>query len=354
MINNILNNTVGMRILVIENEIGSEGIDNDLLVQQTGQEDIILLNNGCVCCTVRKDLISTFRRIFNEEKLMSKLNWVIIETTGLADPAPLIQTIYMDAECQKNLRLDSVITIIDSKHFSHHVSPNIGRDDNYGGHTSSDRGLLHGNIEISEAIQQVVYADRILLNKSDLVSAEELSLTKNKIELINSQADILTCSYGTVDVEMLLNIRAFDPLKNVALLCQESKVKPLKSLKVPKISSDTSSLGKDAVNSQISSASSKLTTISLTTTKALDLNRLNAWIASLLEFLGKDMYRLKGVLNVRGYDEMFVAHGVHMIFDGQRGKLWPKDAVRVSKFVIIGIDLDEETLKRDFKACCVE
>ena len=111
LINEILNNTIGMKILVIENEIGKEGIDHELLVQQTEKEEVILLNNGCVCCSVRKDILTTFQGLFKNEAF-SRLDWVIIETTGLANPAPLIQTLYMDNDCKQHLRLDSVLTCL--------------------------------------------------------------------------------------------------------------------------------------------------------------------------------------------------------------------------------------------------
>lgn len=120
LIKHLLSNTIGMKILVIENEIGQEGIDHELLLKQTGKEQIILLNNGCVCCTVRSDLITTFHSLFQQD-VFSNLDWIIIETTGLADPAPVIQSLYMDKECNLRMRLDSVITVVDAKHIQNHI-----------------------------------------------------------------------------------------------------------------------------------------------------------------------------------------------------------------------------------------
>jgi G3E family GTPase len=348
LIKNILNNTTGIRILVIENEIGEEGVDHDLLLQQTNAEDIILLNNGCVCCTVRKDIIETFDKIFSDEILGRQLDWVIIETTGLANPAPLIQTLYMDEVCQSRMRLDSVITIVDAKHFSHHT---LKADRS--GSASYLGGLFHRNEEISEAVQQILYADRIILNKIDLIPADDLKALKIAIAGMNSHADILTCRYGDIDIDLLLNIRAFDPRLNTALL-SESSSKP--AFQIP-VDSSGKILHKEVTfgmpNSSSSSAASRFRSISLVTNQALDLDKFNAWISKLLEVNGKDIYRLKGILDIHGYEEMFVAHGVHMIFDGQRGALWPTqpDQPRQSKLVIIGMDLAEEELRRQFDSC---
>eukprot|EP01035_Chromulina_nebulosa_P024133 gene24133-31360_t len=120
LIKNILNNTVGMKVLVIENEIGAEGIDHELLMKHTVKEEIILMNNGCICCTVRKDLLTTFQRLFANDAF-ARLDWVVIETTGLADPAPLIQSLYMDSNCSSRLRLDGVLAVVDCKHFPAHM-----------------------------------------------------------------------------------------------------------------------------------------------------------------------------------------------------------------------------------------
>jgi len=344
-----------MRILVIENEVGSEDIDSQLLVQQTEQEDIILLNNGCVCCTVRKDLISTFQKIFSQNGLMSKLDWVVIETTGLADPAPLIQTIYMDKDCQEKLRLDSVITVIDGKHFSHHLNPReyqSSESATIDGSNSNIGGLYHINNILNEPVQQAIYADRILLNKTDLISPDELSIVTANIRDINTQADILFCSHGVVDVDKLLNIHAFDPLKNVSLLLNDSSKFSITLDQNGKIPLKKMAFNTRSVKQVESSLQKRLSTLSLRTPKPLNLQKVNSWITSLL-LRGVDIYRMKGILNIDGYDEMFVAHGIHMIFDGKKGNTWPVDGDRISRFVIIGKSLDQEKLRQDFMNCQV-
>eukprot|EP01032_Pedospumella_encystans_P011147 gene11147-12985_t len=204
LVKNILQNTVGMKVLVVENEIGAEGIDHELLMQHTAKEEIILMNNGCVCCTVRKDLLTTFHRLFAHEAF-AQLDWIVIETTGMADPAPLIQSLYMDADCQARIRLDSVLTVVDCKHLPLHLqaarqpSNNDTNDDEQDSLEEtnstgiSDKPKRTGlqalfNIQpsnnipsttINEATLQITFADRILMNKTDLVSETELAALCN-------------------------------------------------------------------------------------------------------------------------------------------------------------------------------
>ena len=160
LVKRILNNTVGMKILVIENEIGQEGIDHELLLQQNGKEEIVLMNNGCICCTVRKDLLTVFHKLF-ADAAFAGLDWIVIETSGVADPSPLIQSLYMDDECRQRMRLDCVIAVVDCKHLPVHIhQAEIGA-----------KGM-HG--KLPEALQQITCGDRILMNKCDLVSPEEL------------------------------------------------------------------------------------------------------------------------------------------------------------------------------------
>ena len=246
LVQNILKNTVGLKILVIENEIGEEGIDHELLLQHTNKEEVILMSNGCICCTVRKDVIQTFQRLFLDDKF-SKLDWVVIETTGLADPAPLIQSLYMDEQCKRHLRLDSVLTVVDAKHVGGHIQA----------YSDGKKGA-HGGIP--EAVRQIAFADRVLLNKIDLLksldskstvlaqtetpttimsksglhgkpdslnaahtmSSDELSAERvlELVREINPLAQIMMCEYASIPVDELLNIRAFDASRNEVQLCK--------------------------------------------------------------------------------------------------------------------------------------
>jgi G3E family GTPase len=203
-----------MRILVVENEIGQEGVDHELLLQQTDKENIILMSNGCICCSVRGDLVATFHALFQKESF-SQLDWVVIETTGLADPAPVIQTVYMDKECNKKMRLDSVITVVDAKHIQNHFDMTTSTGNGTG---SAKRGGVHGPKSVPEAVQQIAYADRIILNKTDLVTSDELLKVISRINQINPNGVIVTSIQSQVHIEEVLNIYAFDATKNSKLL----------------------------------------------------------------------------------------------------------------------------------------
>eukprot|EP01036_Dinobryon_divergens_P035565 gene35565-46124_t len=231
LIQNILKNTVGMKVLVIENEVGEEVIDHELLLQSPAKPDIVLLNNGCVCCTVRGDLVRTFYRLFSDESF-ALLDWVVIETTGLADPAPVVQTLFMDPRCKQQLRLDCLLTVLDAFHFPTHVhvreketgtgtgtsgtasgAGDEGRSEDRDGDGDGDGdtlGGVHGRLTVSEAVLQVSFADVILVNKVDLVSQFQLSAIEVMVKDINRSAVLLHSTRAVVPIEHILNIRVFD------------------------------------------------------------------------------------------------------------------------------------------------
>lgn len=336
LIKQMLNNSEGMKILVIENEIGEEGIDHELLLQQAGKEEIILMNNGCICCSVRKDLLTVFHKLFADEAF-SSLNWIVIETTGVADPAPLIQSLYMDEQCRKRMRLDAVLAVVDSKHLPSHVLQ-----------SSSDSSGIHGGLP--EAVQQLACADRILVNKCDLVTEEELEKIFAIVCDINPTAQVLTCQHGVVALADLLNLYAFDARNSRAISAITTDA--------PLIQLDASGkiLRKRTMfvaSKKGSTENSGVSAISLTTRTPLELNLLNDWICSLLRNHGNDLYRMKGIFHVAGFDQQFIAHGVHMVFDGEVGQSWPpEESIRVSKVVLIGKNLNGAELKRSFLSCC--
>lgn len=364
LIKRILHNTIGMKVLVIENEIGQEGIDHDLLMQSNGKEEIILLNNGCICCTgihfylsspfclhasllvmliVRNDLLQTFKKMFTNDAF-AKLEWIIIETTGLADPAPLIQSFYMDNECQKRLRLDGVLAIVDCKHFKWECEEN-------------NSSSFHGGI--SESILQVTYADRILLNKIDLIDVQRLQVIEQAIHRLNRTASILKCSFGIIELSLILNIHAFDPtrvatangVENFNFIVTDNQGKIVTGKKREKQASLLSSI----------------VTVSLVSDLPVDLYLFNDWITEILRTIGKDIVRMKGILYMKGYEnDCFVLQGVHMIFDGEKIETWKalrnrdmnsnkneKTFGRISRLVFIGIKLNENELKKGFESTTV-
>jgi G3E family GTPase len=344
LIKNILANTVGLRVLVIENEIGSEGIDHDLLLRSTKKEEIILLNNGCICCSVRNDLLTTFRNLFSNDAFY-KIDWIIIETTGLADPAPIIQSFYMDKECQDKVKIDGVVTVVDSKHFALHLkkkmSENVGNEKETKG--------VHGGV--SEAILQVSFADKIIFNKTDLVQKHELISLKKSIFEINSTAEFIECEHGKIDIQRILNISAFDPKRFIALNYEHQKSR---SILISRDDSNNLLKKKQLldfrkrVNPVSTSDGDIIQTISLTSEDPIDLTKFNEWVSDLLQSRGKDIYRMKGILSIAGYSERFVCHAVHMIFDGERYTDWASNEKRISKLVFIGYRLSKEELEIGF------
>lgn len=357
--------------------------------------------------SVRQDLLTTFKRIMSNDAF-AMLDWVIIETTGLADPAPVVQTLYMDAECQKRLRLDGVIAVVDAKHIPHHMSTlpsasttssaehlanSTAKNENVpvikvsgpvpvpiSGWASASSPGAHGGLP--EAVLQVSLADRILVNKTDLIDESELFRVQQLISSINPTAVQLPCQRSDVSLDNLLNIKAFDPAKNSALLSEEALREPTKPIfmirtdKDGKIVTENKKKRKQPLNSKsrehvkekemqrdaaatISNSqegnSYGVTTVSIITSDPLDLNRFNMWISSLMQSEGNNIYRMKGILQMKGYDQKFVAHGIHMIFDGQLTGSWAADQAQglsvQSRIVFIGLKLNAVELEKQFLQC---
>ena len=381
VVKHILGNTKGIKILVIENEIGSEGIDHELLLQQVDSEEIILMENGCVCCTVRKDLITTLHRMF-ENEAFSKLDWIVIETTGLADPAPLVQSLYMDVKCQERMRLDGVLAVVDTKHLPNHLlkgERQKKREDENGQEAEKEEGVHGGPLE---ARLQLVLADVVLLNKIDLVTSQEEEAVVQAVQAINSEAKLIRSSPNNrPDVESLLNIQAFDASKLPNLFSAGVEVGSEKPILIQrdesgKILKKRTTFGRNRKNRAAKpgmggrGAESSpralgnrkvvcgVSTLALTCTEDMSLPAFNEWIFELIKKIGPDLYRLKGILAFHGYDEVFVAHGVHMIFDGERThQTWKakgdadgtkegkeRNNSRMSRLVIIGNNLNHEEI----------
>jgi G3E family GTPase len=222
--------------------------------------------------------------LFSDPKL-SQLNWVVIETTGLADPAPLIQSLYMDPTCKKHLRLDSVLTVVDVKHIELHIQSE----------KSGERGIHGGSME---AIQQICFADRIILNKIDLVDRDRVQQVADIIKRTNPSATIIESTFSKVPVEDLLNIRAFDASRNITLL--EKSTADVTTPVFIKTDKD----GKIVLNSysntnrsaNLTKVTTSISTISLTSTRPIDLDKFNMWITRYLQENGPQIFRVKGVV----------------------------------------------------------
>ena len=282
---------------------------DDALVRERYEttEDIFEMNNGCICCTVRGDLIRILSKLFRRG---TKLDGVVIETTGLADPGPVAQTFFMDESIKEFARLDGIVTLVDCAHVEQHL----------------DEEKPEG--AENEAIEQVAFADRILLNKTDLVGGDEAKLAhvESRLREINKYAPILRCENAKVAIEQVLNIKAFE-LQRV-------------------LEMDPEFLAPDAEHQHDDSIFS----VGFEREGDLNMERTNTWIAKLLQEKGVDIYRMKGVLAMAGCAERYVYQGVHMLFTGETLTPWG-DAKRVNRLIFIGKNLDRASLEKGFEAC---
>ncbi|MBD2152315.1 GTP-binding protein [Pseudanabaena sp. FACHB-1277] len=296
LLNRILTHEHGKKVAVIVNEFGEVGIDHKLVVN--ADEEIFEMNNGCICCTVRGDLI---RIITNLMRRRDKFDHLVIETTGLADPAPVIQTFFVDEDVNAKTKLDAVVTVVDAKHISQHW-------------------------EAEEAQEQIAFADIILLNKTDLVSEAALLDLEQRIKSMNLMCKIYRTQNSEIEMDAVLGVGAFELDRALQI--------------------DPEFLGEDAHEHD-----ETVTSLAIVESGELYLPKVNAWIGELLREQGADIFRMKGILNIKGIDERFVFQGVHMLFDGTRDRLWHPNEHRQNELVFIGRNLDAAKLKSDFLAC---
>ena len=290
LLNRILQEQHGQRIAVIENEFGEAGIDNEILLQDSDQQ-IIEMNNGCICCTVRGDLVRILGNLSDKRKSGElKFDRVVIETTGLADPAPVAQTFFVDDKIQENFLLDAVVTLVDAKHAPMQLK------------------------EHHEAQEQVGFADRILISKSDLVSAQETAALTERLRGLNPRAKIKQVNFGKTDIADILDIRGFnlDDILNIE----------------PDFLAENHHEHDDDIASFV-----------FRNKRPFLMDKLDTFLGGMLEIYGADMLRYKGVLNVQGNASRVVFQGVHMLMASDVGKPWLNDAERESVLVFIGRNL---------------
>lgn len=421
LLNHILTANHGKRIAVIENEFGEVGVDQDLVIQS--EEEIFEMNNGCICCTVRGDLI---RILGNLMKRRDRFDYILVETTGMADPGPVAQTFFMDDEIQRSARLDGIVTVVDAKHVNEHWDSH-------------------------EVQEQIAFADVILLNKLDLVSPAEVEELESRIRGMNPAAKIHRTTKAIVEMDKILNVGGFsldraievdpkfmepeypfvwgcvyplpaglhevvipDRTKNaIAVACiaapsaddagltaaagagvvafsgTEQAVSPggtitvsrdLFKLQLPPgeirfvLAADKpgafalfsgSNLGKIDVQvlsngSPVAPAAARgfhhshthsdVNSVGITLPGDLDSKRLNEWMGELLQTRGPDIYRMKGVLSLKGSAKRYVFQGVHMLLDSQPGRPWGSEP-RTNKLVFIGRNMNRAELEAGFKRC---
>ena len=278
LLNRILSEQHGKKYAVIVNEFGELGVDNDLVVN--ADEEVFEMNNGCICC-----------------------DGILVETTGLADPGPVAQTFFTDDDVKARTRLDAIVTVVDAKHF-------LGQ-------------LEQG----SEALEQVAFADVILLNKTDLVGADDLKKVEDKIHGINPYARVHKTEKSRIDLAAILDKGAFD-------LARILEFEP-----------DFLTHGHDHDHEE------EVKSLSITSDRPVDPDKFQKWMGALLQLRGGDIFRSKGILAIDGAPRRYVYQGVHMMMDSDWGSPWKEGDKRASKLVYIGRNLDGDNLKRGFEDC---
>ncbi len=423
LLNRILTENHGKRIAVIENEFGEIGVDNELVVN--AEEEIFEMNNGCICCTVRGDLIRILGSLM---KRKDKFDYIMIETTGLADPAPVAQTFFVDDEMRERMALDGIVTLVDAKHIWQHV------DDS------------------DEAKEQVAFADVILLNKIDLVPPAEVDKLEARIRTMNPAARIYRTRDALVDMDKILNLGGFNLERALEvdprflepeypfewggayelrkgdheLVLQEGPDPSMKAVVVPVKSANYEALeavqmevvlsysgeeqrvspggrlvpgpalyqlelegegekrfligiprdgayalftehhpdefrtvlhGSATLEPVVSKAykpdhehDDEVSSVGISVQGDLDEKKLHLWLRLLLTSRGPDIFRMKGVLSIRGDSRRFIFQGVHMLFDGRPDREWGSEP-RHNSLIFIGRNLDREELTEGFKRC---
>jgi G3E family GTPase len=419
LLNHILTAEHGKRIAVIENEVGEVGVDQELVLG--AEEEIFEMNNGCICCTVRGDLI---RILGNLMKRRDKFDYILVETTGMADPGPVAQTFFVDDEMQQKLKLDGIVTVVDAKHVWQHF-------------------------EADEVKEQIAFADVILLNKIDLVPPGELEKLEGRIRSMNAAAKVYRTQGAVVDVDRVLHVGGFNleralevdpkfmepeypfewggvyrlPAGEAELVLKEGPDPAMKVVLLPSADAGLGSVVLDAVltfsdeerpvrpggvlgpgkvlygpqlpggevsfrvrvpragayalftehhpdefKAELRLAGVKqaaapaheykpdhehdeeVTSVGITTPGDLDLKKFNKWLGELLMTRGPDLFRMKGVLSIKGHAERYVFQGVHMLFDGKTDRPWGQEP-RHNSLIFIGRNLDRAALNEGFRAC---
>jgi len=302
LLNRILHESHGQRIAVIENEFGEAGIDNEILLQE-GDEQIVEMNNGCICCTVRGDLVRILGDLSARRRSGElKFDRVVIETTGLADPAPVAQTFLVEEDVAGDYMIDAIVTVVDARHAQ----------------TQLD--------EHPEAQEQVGFADRILLSKTDLVAEAETEALIARLRGMNPRAPVSRVHFGKADIADLLDIHAFDV--NAVLEMD------------PGFLDDAPHDHNDRISSFV-----------FRSRKPFIAERLEAFFNTITETYGRDLLRYKGLLHVAGNANRMVFQGVHMLVAGTDGAPWGDTETRESVMVFIGRDLPRTLFERALTLC---
>ncbi|EGI78044.1 CobW family GTP-binding protein [Hylemonella gracilis] len=322
LLQRVLKEAHGQKIAVVENEFGEESIDNEILVNDT-EEQIIQLNNGCVCCTIREDLRTTLQ-LLAAKKRQGLLDFerVVIETTGLADPGPVTQTFFMDDEIAESYLLDSIITLVDAKHANQQLD------------------------ERQEARRQVGFADQIFLSKTDLVAKEEVEALIHRLKHMNPRAPQKAVHFGAVPISEVFDLRGFN-------LNAKLEIDP-DFLNADEHDHDHGhdhdhhhhdhEHGEHCDHPHHHHHDDDVKSFVFKSERAFDPAKLEDFLGAIVNIYGPRMLRYKGVLNMKGTDRKVIFQGVHQLMGSDLGPEWGPQEQRLSKMVFIGIDLPKDIL----------
>jgi len=295
LLNNLLTRPNGKKIALIVNEFGEIGIDADLVVKS--DEEILEMNNGCICCNVRGDLVRIIDKITSANRT---IDHIVIETTGLADPGPIIQSFWVEEVLRDRTQLDGFVTVVDSLYFFRHENS-------------------------CEAMEQVAFADHIILNKCDLVDCSQIVELETVIKRMNPLAKIERSENSVINSDILC-LGGFD-------LSKALTIEP------------------DLLESNSHEHQNDIAAICLSSYGSVNGDLFSKWISAYVQTNGENLYRCKGILNIDDQPRRFVFQGVHMTLEGRPGTPWRSDQVRTNQMVFIGVNLDEKILKDGFLNC---
>lgn len=328
LLNHILTQPHGYKCAVIINEFGEVSIDNQLVVGV--DEEILELNNGCLCCRVRGDLVKSLNDLLNRQK---RFDYVLIETTGLADPSPVAHT-FMATDLAERLRLDGIVTVVDARHIDKELN------------------------DAPEPAQQIAFADVILLNKGDLVAPEELDRIEARLRKMNSLAVIHRTNHSQIEPGRLLNLHARELTSGMAI--------PATATEPEHDHHDHAHCdhdhGKcdhdhdhghshDGHDHPHGHHDESVSSFFISDDRPLDLKKVEAWLSEVIRDHGEQIYRSKGILHIKGQPKRVIFQGVQMMFDARPDRLWGVNERRVSQLVFIGKELDEPAIRRGFAGC---
>jgi G3E family GTPase len=322
LLNRILSEPHGKKYAVIVNEFGEIGIDNDLVVG--ADEEVFEMNNGCICCTVRGDLIRIIEGLMRRK---GKFDAIIVETTGLADPAPVAQTFFVDENVGRRTKLDAVVTVADAKFLKDRLK------------------------DAPEAKNQIAFADVILINKTDLVTDAELREVEARIRGINPYAKLHRTQRSQIALDQVLGRNAFDLDRILDIEPEFLKADDHDHHHDHDHGHDHGHHHHHDHGGMKHYHDEEMQSFSIKTEQPLDPNKFFPWVQKLVADEGPQILRTKGILSFKDDDDRFVFQGVHMILDGDHQRPWKKDEKRDSRIVFIGRNLPEEKIREGFLGC---